>query len=124
MGKEKLIVKLISWYYIIVGTVSIVSFLAALSSDNAMFNFVAPIEIVAGIGMLKLKNWARILGIAVSSIVVVTGIVAGVIIGAAVASSGLQVRYLLQGLITLVFVCISIFIIRFLIRPNVKEQFK
>ncbi len=124
MGKEKLIVKIISWYYIIVGTVSIISFLASLSSDNAMFNFVAPIEIVAGIGMLKLKNWARMLGIAVNSIVVIIGVVMGVVIGAAIATSGLQVRHVLQGLITLVFVCISIFIIRFLIRPSVKEQFK
>lgn len=120
MDKQKLVIKIIGWFFLIFGVINVIEKLVPLVTGKEggqldMFNLVG---IITGIAILKMKKWGRILGIVLSAI----GLALFVIIYAMQFTNILQHTFLLIS--SSAFVVIYIFTIYYFIRPEVKEQFK
>ena len=114
-------------FYIIIGIIHLITFLKNTISYSTyqyvellypimIFNAIGSTEIAIGIGLLKLKKWAQILGIGFSA-----GILFGLYLFWNEADKDPWTFFILW-LVTPLF--LSIFTIYFLTRPKVNEQFK
>jgi len=120
MAKKRLVgVTVLGWLNVVVGTLGILAFL--LKSPGIMFG--ASLLLVTGIGLLKLREWARILEI----ILVLGGVLFQIvkyvssILHYAVPLNEAWIFFLKGNIFGWI---IAGIIIYFFTRPKVKEQFK
>ena len=112
-------VTVFGWLYIVLGVFGVLAFF----QRNSLIVFSAPLSLLSGIGLLKLKEWARILTI----ILTIVGVLFRAIIY--LRSILLDAMPLNEALIFIIewnFLTwiIAIIIIYFFTRPKVKEQFR
>ena len=126
MGKKRS--KGITWlavFYIIGGTIILILYLKYTISPNTyrypelyipivLFNTIGLVGFITGVGLLKLKKWAQILGIGFSAIVLLVNL-----FWIYNAGKNWEDSILFYSISSF----ISIFTIIFLTRPKVNEQF-
>jgi hypothetical protein len=120
MEKNKvIIVKVIGLFLLIVGSLGIAKSLLSLLSTRGSLNLFAPFEIAAGIGILRLKKWGRMLGIfsGIIGVMIVIWIVSVILIYGTTFQSYPVIAF------ACLFALLYAFISYFLSRNYVKELF-
>jgi len=128
MLKDKRIgIAVIGWIFIFGGAISSFTFLTfyRVLSTVALYNFFyGLIMFIIGIGIVKLKRWARIMAIIFITIIIIQVSVGTLYDISIIRESAASEMLYLVYIVGIVFNLIAIGLIYFLTCPSVKKQFK
>jgi hypothetical protein len=106
------------WIHVVVGALGIIrTFLISAFRDYQIINIGAPFMLVIGIGLLKLKEWAR-KSVIIYYILIVLAFPVAIVVGSLYSEIlSMLIDYIPQ------FIIVGV-VIYFFTRPKVKEQFR
>jgi hypothetical protein len=89
-----------------------------------LFFVIAVLYLAVGWGLWELREWARLSAIVISALILVGNLVSGVALIAGIEVAGEWVRFTGVGVGELIWAAIAAFVIYYLARPDVREEFQ